>query len=96
MVKKWSGQGIKNTETFHIPSNEWTIYWSTKPIHSFKGILQIFVYRSEGSLVGLAANVMGKSDDNSVMRSGPGDYYLKINSANLAYGIVVQAEREVP
>jgi len=95
-VGKWSGQGIKSTETFHIPSNVWMIFWSSKPISSVGGILQIYVHRADGTLVDIAANIMGKNADNTIMRSGLGDYYLKINSANVAYGIVVTAARELP
>jgi hypothetical protein len=93
-VGMWTGQGIKNTETFHIPSDSWSVIWSTSPINSYGGILQIFIYRSDGTLVGLSANVMGKDSNNSYMR-GAGDYYLKINSANHIYSIIVTALREV-
>jgi hypothetical protein len=30
-IARWEGKGIKNTETFHIPSHEWRITWDTKP-----------------------------------------------------------------
>lgn len=93
-VEQWVGQGMKSTKTFHVESNEWQIAWATKPIHnSGGGLLQIYVYRADGTLVGLVANVTGKSNDNSVMRSGAGNYYLKINSANVGYCITVSAYR---
>ena len=94
-VGKWSGQGIKSTETFHISSDVWMIYWSSRPLYSAGGVFQIYVHRSDGTLVDVAANIIGKSQDNTVMRTGPGDYYLKINSANVGYGIVAVAVREV-
>jgi hypothetical protein len=98
-IKKWTGEGIKSTEMFHIPpgipSNEWVIFWVSRPIHKSGGILQIYVYRSDGTLVDIVANVTGKNDDRTVMRSGPGDYYLKINSANVVYVVVAYVIREV-
>lgn len=94
-VGKWSGEGTKNTKTFHIPSNEWEIYWAVGPFRSNMGVFQIYIYRSDGTLVDVAANVTTKDKNNTTIRSGPGDYYLKINSANMAYGIVVAAFREV-
>jgi hypothetical protein len=92
-VGEWSGKGPKNTETFHIPSHEWMIQWSTSPLKSMFGIggFQIFVHKSDGILVGVAANVTEKDNDRTIMR-GAGDYYLSINSTQ-AYGMGVLAKR---
>ena len=92
-VGEWSGKGPKNMETLHIPLHEWMIQWSTGPLKSMYGIgvFQIFVHKSDGTLVGIAANVMGKDNDRTIMR-GAGDYYLSINSTQ-AYGMGVLAKR---
>jgi hypothetical protein len=92
-VGEWSRKGPKNTETFHIPSHEWVIGWSTLPLKNMFGIgnFAIIVHKSNGTMVGIAANVMGKDQDHTIMR-GVGDYYLSINSTQ-AYGIYVMAKR---
>jgi len=86
-VAKWQGSLIKNTETFTIASNEWKIIWSTKPGEYGEMNFQIYVYKANGDLVGVAANVIGKDEDSSVMR-GKGSYYLMINTAQ-PYIIVI-------
>ena len=91
-IKEWSGSGIKSTETFSIPPyipGNWTISWGTAPINKFGGVFQIYVYKTDGTLVDIVANVTEKNIDSTVMRSGPGNYYLKINSANMRYSISV-------
>jgi hypothetical protein len=92
-VGEWSGKGPKNTETFHITSHERMIQWSTSPLKSMFsiGVFQIFVHKSDGTLVGIAANVTGKDNDQTIMR-GAGDYYLSVNSTQ-AYGMGVLAKR---
>lgn len=86
-IARWKGKSTKNTETFHIPSHEWRISWSTYGDMNFT----ICVYRSDGSLVGLAANVIGEDRDSSLMR-GTGDYYLAIYTSQ-PYVVTVEAKR---
>jgi hypothetical protein len=87
-VAEWSGSGIKNTETFHITSDTWYVGWATKPGQYGNMNFQICIYNADGSLKGIAANVIGASNDQTVMR-GSGDYYLEINSGQ-PYDVVVQ------
>jgi hypothetical protein len=95
-VARWTGKGIKTTETFHISSNTWRISWVTRPGENAEyglGLLQIYVYRPDGSLVDIAANVgvvKGEDINSSVMR-GSGDYYLTINAVQ-PYVIVVETK----
>ena len=87
-VINFEGNGIKNTETFHISSDEWKIYWDTKPGQYGNMNFQIFVYNSNGALVSVAANVIGEDSDSSIMR-GSGDYYLTINTGQ-PYEVIVE------
>ena len=89
-IVEWEGEAIKNTETFKIPSNEWKISWDTNPGDMGDMNFQIYIYNSAGSLVGVAANVVGANKDSSIMR-GAGDYYLTINTAQ-PYTIIVEAK----
>lgn len=76
----WTGDSIKDTETFHVSSDEWKLTWDTKPGEYGPMNFQIYVYNSDGTLKSVAANVIGESLDYSIIR-GSGDYYLSINTA---------------
>ena len=89
-VGRWQGKGTKNTETFHIPSQEWKIAWSTKPGDLGAMNFSIMVYKTGGSFpITVAANVIGEDADQSIMR-GDGNYYLTIATAQ-PYMVTVEA-----
>lgn len=82
-IKSWMGQGIKKTESFEVTTNEWAIVWATIPVQNgFPGIFQIFVYKENGDMVDMVANVVGESSDNLRMQ-GKGKYSLEINTNQL-------------
>ncbi|MFQ6027914.1 MAG: hypothetical protein ACE5Q6_10520 [Dehalococcoidia bacterium] len=85
-VGSWSGSTNKNTETFTIPSHEWTIEWSSADRY-----FSIAVRDPEGRLVDRAVDLIGGGRDSTIMR-GKGRYYLDIN-ANARYTIKVTAFR---
>lgn len=87
-IASWTGNGIKNTETFHASSDEWAIVWDTRPGKYGDMNFQIYVYNSDGTLKDVAANVIGASNDHTIER-GAGDYYLNINTAQ-PYSITVK------
>lgn len=89
-IARWEGKSIKDTETFHIPSREWRIVWSTKPGEYGNMNFAIIVYNSDGTMVSVAANTIGEGSDISYVR-GSGDYYLSINTAQL-YTIIIEAK----
>ena len=89
IITSWSGNSIKNTETFHVSSDEWKISWNTKPGARGAMNFQIYIYNSDGSLKSVAANVIGQSSDHTIMR-GSGDYHLSINTAQ-PYEITVES-----
>lgn len=92
-IAQWQGKSIKNTETFHIPSNEWRISWKTEPGEYGDMNFQIYVYENSSSIpVELVVNVIGYDVDSSIMRAA-GDYYLKIISGQ-PYRIIVEAKHE--
>ena len=87
-IASWTGESTKNTETFTVPSDEWKISWDTKAGDLGAMNFQIYVYNADGSMKGVAANVIGKSSDSSIIR-GSGDYYLMINTAQ-PYQITIE------
>ena len=93
-IARWDGTGTKNTETFTIPggAKEWRISWDTRPNPDYGMDMNfiITIYKSSGSMKGIAANVIGIDTDSTIMR-GSGDYYLEILSGQL-YDIVVEAK----
>ena len=80
----WGGQSKQQTETFTISSREWRIGWSTSPEEREDMSFQVHVYREDGTLVGLAADITGK-DTGSTLMQGQGDYYLVINSSQMYF-----------
>lgn len=89
IIASWSGSSTKNTETFHVPSKEWKISWNIQPGQYRDLNFQIYVYKSDGTLKNVAANVVGENSDYSIIR-GSGDYYLMINTAQ-PYKITVES-----
>ncbi len=89
-IAQWQGKSIKNSETFHVPTNEWRISWKTEPGEYGDMNFQIYVYKPPSELPSIVANVIGYDVDSSIMR-GAGDYYLTINSAQ-HYVIIVETK----
>ena len=81
---------MKRTETFSISVDEWRIRWATQPGKYDDMKFQIYVYNSDGSLKDLAANVIGKDNDSTIIR-GRGNYYIQIKTAQ-PYVITVEAK----
>jgi zinc-ribbon domain len=79
-IATFKGNGTKQTETFAVRSDEWRITWDTKPGKYGDMNFQIYVYGSDGSMKDIAANIIGKDTDSTIIR-GRGDYYLHINTA---------------
>jgi len=75
-VKSWKGNGLKNTESFIIKSDEWRIIWTNKGM-----LLQIFVNAKNGSTLlpfYLIGNTTEPGSDVSYFYK-PGEYYLNIS-----------------
>jgi len=89
-IARWSGQSIKNTETFQVASKEWRISWDTQPGEHGPGIFQIYIYKADGTLDGVAANVIGANKDATVIR-GAGQYYLSFNTSQ-PYTVTVEVK----
>lgn len=87
-VKTFEGNAIKDTETFKITSDEWRIVWETEPGDMGEMNFQVYVYKADGTLESVVANVIGKGNDTSIVR-GSGDYYLSIVTAQ-PYKITIE------
>jgi len=92
-IASWRGSGIKNTESFTTTAREWRIKWNTGSSGPFGGILQIYVYDSDGGLVNVAANATSSGSDVSYVRARPGRYNLTINSTNDNWSVMVEQEQ---
>jgi hypothetical protein len=92
-IATWTGKSIKDTETFHISTNQWRISWDTWPGEFGAMNFQIYVYGADGTPHApfVAANVIGEDTDSSIVR-GIGDYYLSLVTAQ-PYKVVVE---EIP
>jgi hypothetical protein len=76
-VITFEGDSTKNTQTFHISSNNWAISWATTPGKYGDMNFAIMIYDENGNLIDSAANIIGKGSDTTYMK-GSGNYYLKI------------------
>lgn len=87
-VAAWEGTGIRNTETFTIMGSQWQVGWNGAGGNP--GVLQIMIYREDGTLTGLAANQANEDPmtGQSIQR-GAGNYYLTINSASVNWTVTV-------
>jgi hypothetical protein len=91
-VASWTGSGIKESETFAISEPEWRIRWATSNERlAGAGILQIMVHNADTKqLITLAANKQGIGDDVSYVRSGPGRFYVVMNSGNVDWSVTAE------
>lgn len=91
-VGRWSGKGMKKTETFRIGSREWRLRWLAwgEPFAG-AGILSVTVKSTTGKNEDLAVNG-GAGKDTTILRSGPGDFYLDVTAANIEWELVVETK----
>src|SRR5659263_142508 len=87
-VITFEGSSIKTTQKFTIDSDNWRIKWSTTPGKLGDMNFQIYINDASGSPVGVAANIIGKGNDESYM-TDTGEFSLMINTAQ-NYSIVVE------
>ncbi len=80
ILKSWDGNGIKNTELFTITGNQWRVNWEYKGFHGHgSGMLEIYVFKPNGDLEGVAAGIFEVGSDSSYFYK-KGTFYLMINS----------------
>jgi outer membrane murein-binding lipoprotein Lpp len=78
-ITTFSGSSTKDTETFHVDSDQCRIAWDTKA-GQYAGNFIFTVHNADGSYKASGANVIGTNSDSTIVR-GSGDYYLSIITA---------------
>ncbi len=73
VIASFTGSGGKNTRPFTVPSG-WEIQWDARG-----DIFQLYLYESDGSMVGVPANQQG-SGEGSSYQAKAGEYYLQVNA----------------
>ena len=87
-TKMWQGSGNGETEAFTV-AEHWRVDWIFNPVQP-AGILQVFIYHSNGRLLmNLAANAQKSGSDTSFW-AGAGTYFLKVSSSGGDWKIGVQ------
>ena len=86
-IKRWSGKGNRQTESFGVTNHEWQLEWAAKNEDVF-GVLIVTLYRENGNIMSMPINQMGEGAGSTYVR-GAGKYYLDINSANVDWEIKV-------
>ena len=97
VIKEWTGNGIKTTESFTISSKPWIISWTNNPEvvgGESMGIFQIMVYDTKNPdfPITLAANTTEKGSDTSYIYE-TGTFYLTMNAANTQWVVQVLASQ---
>jgi len=88
VTKVWQGTGGKETEDF-VVGEHWRVDWLFSPAQA-GGILQVFIYSSDGRLLmTMAANTQKGGPDSSFW-SGRGTYFLRVNSSGGDWKLAVQ------
>jgi len=87
VIASWEGESTKDTETFHVPSDQFKISWDTKP-GNFEGNFIFTINNADGSFKAAGANVIGANNESTIVR-GAGDYYLSITTTQ-PYKIYVE------
>lgn len=90
--RRWSGSGSKDTESFDMPGGEWRVVWSAQPASAGGGLLSVNVHdASNGRIVSTVSSGQFSSEaqDNSVVRSSAGKFYLSISSVNASWHVAV-------
>lgn len=86
-IKRWTGKGNRQTETFEVKNSEWQIEWNATNENMF-GFLGVYLYKENGGLVSLPVNQTGEGSGSTFVR-GAGRYYLDVNGANIDWEIKV-------
>jgi hypothetical protein len=76
--KVFTGHGTKHTSTFKPPHNTWEISYSFSC--SDYTNFAVWVYRSNGDMVDLAANDLGTSGRNNFYVHSGGRFYLEVDT----------------
>ncbi len=72
-IASFTGSGGKNTRPFTVPEG-WEIQWDAKG-----DIFQLYLYKADGSMVGVPANQQGSGIGSSYQATA-GKYYLQVNA----------------
>ncbi len=91
----FAGRGNRQTDTFNVPHRKWRIKWKTMNEYEF-GVFSIFVHTESGEFVDAPVlSYVGAGSDETYLRSGPGEHYLQIQSANIDWEIIVESLPEI-
>ena len=96
-VATWTGSGNKKTQSFEIASARYRVHYSVTPDAEAKkykmpGVLTIGAQRSGGGEFDseqLASESAGSSTQSDSYGTGPGKFYLDINSSSAKWKIEV-------
>jgi len=89
-VTSFSGSSDKTTESFTIDSEQWRVRWLIEPANDFK-VFYLYVYE-EGRDFPIESITAGEQNsDTSVIREGPGKFYIEVAAANLvSWGVTIE------
>lgn len=72
----WRVSGTKTTETFRINSRTWRVSWHTLESDFRHPYAYVIIHKEDGGLIGSGG---GSEDDSTIVRAGPGRFYLELS-----------------
>jgi hypothetical protein len=91
-VTAFQGNGLQTTHPITILEDEWRLKWEVTSKSQYGNVFQVYLYDPEkNGLSEVLVNISNQSNTSSttyVYRSG--EYYFKINSANVDWKIMIQ------
>lgn len=88
---RFTGSGDKDSEDFRISGNQFTVSWTVESETPDSVALGIFIYPAGETISYVGhASFYEVGADSTVVRAGPGDFYLSVLSANCDWAIEVK------
>jgi hypothetical protein len=87
-----SGSGDKSSSTFHVTGSVWRIHVHAATVDQYTAVTAYVIPAGSTSNVSEASveGAQGGQDTMSYVYVGPGDYYIKVLSANTAWTVTVE------
>ena len=86
------GTGIKETEAFYIPTSEWKITATATAAPNVQDqyvSVSVVVYSWDSRRSVTNLGLEGRGTDYGIVHNGPGNYYLKVYSANCKWEVTI-------
>jgi hypothetical protein len=83
-INTFTGSDDKSTEDFNVPASYWRVVYSVSAESEQWGLFSFFIYPSgETAMFVASGDLDGSGSETSYVRAEAGDFWIKVNAANL-------------